>query len=318
MHSDEIVMASVHRLQERWDSEWLPEIKGYIDRWEAFDLKQASNAELLAHFEQVWEESTRLFAIHFEIVIPVYVSLALFDDLHHDLFAEDGTFDSHRLLEGHDNTSLQLGRALWNLSRSARASDEVRQIIQERAPGEVVDALAASGDGAQFQRELEGFLSDYGHRGSLWGICHTSWIEDPSPVITNLKDYMDKVGDPTGQLDEESGPAPNSGNRHPAAARGISRRRPGRVRGPVEGGHRRGRAHRRPRLLDRFSSLLRYQTGRGRDGTPAASSGCYRRARGCFLPEQSRDQRRSGSLIPPPITPTKCASEKRSWSILAH
>ena len=204
MHSDEIVMASVHRLQERWDSEWLPEIKGYIDRWEAFDLKQASNAELLAHFEQVWEESTRLFAIHFEIVIPVYVSLALFDDLHHDLFAEDGTFDSHRLLEGHDNTSLQLGRALWNLSRSARASDEVRQIIQERAPGEVVDALAASGDGAQFQRELEGFLSDYGHRGSLWGICHTSWIEDPSPVITNLKDYMDKVGDPTGQLDERA------------------------------------------------------------------------------------------------------------------
>jgi len=121
MHSDKLVMATVHGLQERWDTEWLPEIKEYIDRWEAFDLPQASTAELLAHFEQVWEESSRLWAIHFETVIGVYISLALFDDLHHDLFAEDGAFDSHRLLEGHDNTSLQLGRALWELSRKAAA-----------------------------------------------------------------------------------------------------------------------------------------------------------------------------------------------------
>ncbi len=204
MHSDKLVMASVHRLQERWDTEWLPEIKGYIDKWEAFDLAQASTADLLAHFEQVWEESTRLWAIHFETVIAVYVSLALFDDLHHDLFADDGAFDSHKLLEGHDNTSLQLGRALWDLSRKALASDEVRKIIQENAAGDVLEALGASTGGAQFRQELEGFLDAYGQRGTLWGICHTSWLEDPSPVIVNLKDYMEHNEDPAGQLDERA------------------------------------------------------------------------------------------------------------------
>ncbi len=74
--SDEIVMASVHRLQERWDQEWLPEIKGLIDKWDSFDLAQASTPELVTHFESVWEESMRVFEIHFQTVIPVYVALA--------------------------------------------------------------------------------------------------------------------------------------------------------------------------------------------------------------------------------------------------
>ena len=111
----------------------------------------------------------------------MYVSLALFDDLHHDLFADDGAFDSHKLLEGHDNTSLQLGRALWDLSRKALASDEVRKIIQENAAGDVLEALGASTGGAQFRQELEGFLDDYGQRGTLWGICHTSGSRIPAP-----------------------------------------------------------------------------------------------------------------------------------------
>lgn len=145
-----------------------------------------------------------MWAIHSETVIVVYVSLDLFDDLHHDLFADDGAFDSHRLLEGHDNTSLQLGRALWDLSRKAVASDEVRKIIQENAPGDVMEALGASSGGTQFRQELEGVLDAYGQRGSLWGICHTSWLEDPSPVIVNVKDYLDRDEEPTGQLDERA------------------------------------------------------------------------------------------------------------------
>ena len=72
--SDEIVMASVHRLRERWEDEWLPEIKRHIEKWDAFDLATASTAELQAHFAEMWEESMRLFDIHFQIVIPVYVA----------------------------------------------------------------------------------------------------------------------------------------------------------------------------------------------------------------------------------------------------
>ena len=203
--SDEVVMASVHRLQERWDDEWLPEIKSMIDKWDAFDLEQAATPDLLAHVEEMWEETTRMVEIHFEIVISVYVALSLFDELHHDLFADDGTFDSHKLLEGFDNKSLEIGRALWDLSRVAAADEDVRKTIDEHAAGEVAAALEGSDGGRQFLNEMDRFLDQYGKRGSMWGICHTSWIEDPSPVIINLKDYLARDEDPAGELQVRAG-----------------------------------------------------------------------------------------------------------------
>ena len=142
----------------------------------------------------------RLCDIHFQIVIPVYVAMSLFDELHHDLFADDGTFDSHSLLAGFDNKTLELGRALWDLSRTAAADAGVRQIIEAHAASEVAAALEGSAGGRQFLNEMDRFLDQYGQRGSMWGICHRSWIEDPGPVINNLKDYLGQDRDPAAEL----------------------------------------------------------------------------------------------------------------------
>jgi hypothetical protein len=140
--SDQNIMDTVHRLRQRWDDEWLPDIQRHIERWDAFDVASASTAELQAHFEEMWKEAMRLFDIHFQIVIPVYVALGLFDDLHHDLFSDDGVFESQKLLQGFDNKTLEVNRGLWDLSRKARASDAVRAIFEERAASDVVEALA--------------------------------------------------------------------------------------------------------------------------------------------------------------------------------
>lgn len=203
-HSDEIVMASVGRLQERWDDEWLPKIKGLIEKWDAFDPAAASTADLQAHFEAMWEESMCLWGIHFQIVIPVYVAMGLLDDLHHDLFADDGVFGSQRLLQGFDNKTLEVNRGVWNLSRRARQTAGVRRIIEERAAGDVVAALAGSTEGRAFARDLEAFLAQHGKRGAMWGIYHRSWVEDPRPVIVNLKDYVGRDGDPVAELRERA------------------------------------------------------------------------------------------------------------------
>ena len=104
----------------------VPDIKRHLERWDAFDVATASTAELQAHFEEMWEEAIRLFDLHFQIVIPVYVALALFDDLHHDLFADNGAFESQKLLHRqHDaGKSRLVGSAVRpeRAMRSARAS----------------------------------------------------------------------------------------------------------------------------------------------------------------------------------------------------
>ena len=202
--SDEVVMATVGRLQERWDDEWLPAIMKQIDKWDAFDVTTASTADLQAHFAEMWEESMGLWEIHFQIVFPVYVALSLFDDLNHELFSYDGVFESQKLLQGFDNKTLAVNRALWDLSRKARASDGVRKIFEDRAAGDVVDALSGSDDGRALAKELDAFLNLHGKRGSTWGICHASWVEDPNPVMVNLKDYIGQEGDPVADLEERA------------------------------------------------------------------------------------------------------------------
>ena len=44
---------------DRWDNEWLPEVRGCHDRWDAFDLPGASDSGLQAHLMWTLETFTR-------------------------------------------------------------------------------------------------------------------------------------------------------------------------------------------------------------------------------------------------------------------
>jgi phosphohistidine swiveling domain-containing protein len=200
---DEVVMATVHRLQERWDDEWLPEIMKQIKDWDAYDLSAASTEDLRAHFSQVREGSHRLADLHFQIITPVYIALSLLDDLYNDLFS-DGVFESQKLFQGFDNKTMEVGRALWDLSRKAVASDGVREIFEAYAPGDVMNALAELGDGQAFSKELDVFLNSHGRRVSDWGIRHESWLEDPTPVMVNIRDYIQQERDPDAEHEERA------------------------------------------------------------------------------------------------------------------
>jgi pyruvate,water dikinase len=200
--AEEKLNDTMGRLAERWDTEWLPEIKNFLAYCDAFDLTGADTPDLLAHLDAMLERSNRIWCIHFQIVTPIYVAMGLFDDLYRDLFGNEGAFDAYRLLEGFDNKTLETNRSLWDLSRKALATPEVCRVLEERAGSEVVAALEGSPAGQAFLEELNAFLDAYGHRGPTWGMSLPGWIEDPTPVINNLKDYVTQSeGDPGAELE---------------------------------------------------------------------------------------------------------------------
>ena len=135
------------------------------------------------------------------MVLPVYIALSLLDDLYQDLFSL-GDLESHKLVQGFDNKTLEVDRALWDLSRKAKASDEVRKTFEEHAPGDVMNALAESDDGQAFA--IDTFLNLHGKRMSDWWISCRSWIEDPSPAMVTLKGYIEQEGDPRQELKERA------------------------------------------------------------------------------------------------------------------
>ena len=110
-------------------------------------------------------------------------------------------FDAYRLLQGFDNKTVESGRALWQLSRRALEVAPVRAVLEQSRPRSP-PSLEASPEGQGFLRLLHDYLQTWGQRGDRWGWSFPSWIEDPTPVIKTLKDY---VRQPDRDLEAEAG-----------------------------------------------------------------------------------------------------------------
>lgn len=188
--SEEKLGALIGRLEAQWADVWLPEIQAHLSHLSGYDLRSASMPELLVRLDDTVERNTRLWSIHFEIVLPVYMAISLFDEFYRDLFGNDSPFAAYALLQAIDNKTVETDHELYRLSERARALPEVRAIVTERPVEEIVAALGQSSQGQSFLHDLHAYLAVYGQRGNMWGIPYRSWIEDPAPAIKNLKDYV--------------------------------------------------------------------------------------------------------------------------------
>jgi hypothetical protein len=75
--SEAAMQRAMSNLAERWDTEWLPEIKGFLDHWDTYDLGSASMPDLLDHLKDTLAKKKRLSEIHFLTVLPAYVAMGL-------------------------------------------------------------------------------------------------------------------------------------------------------------------------------------------------------------------------------------------------
>jgi phosphohistidine swiveling domain-containing protein len=187
--SQEACDRAIGRLREIWHTEVLPEVQRYLADWEAFDLRAATWTQLTAHLERTIARSERVWELHFVVGLPICVALSAFDDLCEDLFGDGGALEKYRLLQGLDNKSLETDRTLWQLSRKARAAPEVRAAVEQSEPGDLMPALQRTAEGRQFVADLRAFLAHYGQRAVSILVSDRSWIEDPTPVFTNLREY---------------------------------------------------------------------------------------------------------------------------------
>jgi pyruvate,water dikinase len=198
----EQIGAAIARLGELWEGEWLPEIKGHLAWWDAYELSGATPAALQTHLDQTVERMDRLWELHFRIVLPAYAAMSMFDDLYRDLFGGEGALASYELLQGFDNKTLERNRGLWDLSRKARQAPQVREVLEKRASAEVMGALEQSAEGRTFLAELRACMEELGQCGTNWGLTTPTWNEDPAPALKNIKDYLSQPDgeDPRVQL----------------------------------------------------------------------------------------------------------------------
>jgi pyruvate,water dikinase len=191
--AEQLLNAALTALRERWDADWLPEVQRHLAHWEGYDLRAASVPALREHLDDTVARLERLWEIHFLLIFPMLMAISEFDELNRELMGGEDTFDSYRLLQGFDNLTVAGGRALWDLSRRALAAPPVRSALRDSAPAAVLAELEASPAGVAFLAELRTYLAEYGQRSNNpLELGEPSWIEDPTPVIATLREYIDQ------------------------------------------------------------------------------------------------------------------------------
>ena len=182
--------AAMGRLDALWSEEWLPRVQRHLLFWEAFALPGATPAAFLEHFDESVRRIRDAWKVHFEQTTPTYLAISLFDELHHDLFGGGDAFDSHRMLQGLPNKTVESGQELWRLSREALAQPAVRAAIADEPAEQVVAALEATAEGRAFLTGFRAYLEVYGHRGHNWDLVSPRWTEDPTPAVRALQEYV--------------------------------------------------------------------------------------------------------------------------------
>ncbi len=178
------------RLDQVWEQEWKPELEGHWAFWQSFDLAGADLDALGEHLEESLVRGGRLYELHYLMGPPMWFAIDEFETFYLDLFPGTSQLDAHRLLQGFDNKTLEIGRALWRLRDRAKTSPPVSYVLTELPARRVRAALETFEEGLAFLAELDAFLETYGHRSDLWDWGYPSWWDDPTPVINNLKNYL--------------------------------------------------------------------------------------------------------------------------------
>jgi phosphohistidine swiveling domain-containing protein len=217
---------------ERWNTELLPEIQQHIEALKQIELENASPESLRVYVDEAVERSRRIWEIHFLAVLPSLPPVSIFEDMYRDLFDGETAFDAYKLLQGQETKITETGIALWRLSRMALTMPDVRRVLEEEAPADVIPALQQTSGGQHFLAALDAYLQEYGKRSSsAFDVDEMSWIEDPTPAVKMLKDY---VGQPDLDLEAQQDELVAERERATAEARGRLEGYPEQVRDQFE------------------------------------------------------------------------------------
>ena len=216
---------TIDLLARRWDSEWLPEIQEQLAFWENFDLEGCNDDDLLTHLAATEQRLHRVWEIHFLLFIPMMLAISRYEDLFNAVIGTEAGFDAYDLLAGFDTKTLESGRLLWRLSR--KAEPEVRELFATADPASIFEKLEALPAAAKFLAGLREYLELHGHRGDKLLISYPFWIEDPTPVITGIRDHINQ---PLKDMDAELAATAATRERHINTAREILRNHPASTR----------------------------------------------------------------------------------------
>jgi|CXWL01.1.fsa_nt_gi pyruvate,water dikinase len=182
-----------------WRETFEPQILERCERILAFDYDGSTITDIAQLVEGLRADLVDVWDIHMRVNIPPMNAVFGLEELVTGALGAQAAAESRLLLQGFDNKSIALGRALWALSRWIRSDETLKAaVLAARVRGGAVE-LGDSAHDAGYQERWKAFLNIYGWRSDrFFEVGHPSWYEDSSTPLTQLKGYvgMDDAQDP--------------------------------------------------------------------------------------------------------------------------
>jgi pyruvate, water dikinase len=184
---------------ENYDGLWhgfVKEMLGHYEGLKKLDLAKATHIELLDNFEQTIDVCRRMWEVHMYMMYGTYTAYILFENMCRELVGIDDTNPLfHALISGFDNKVLQVDKTIWKFSRKAQEMG-LSSIFLESEPKDLAARLDAQPKGREFMKEFRAFLLEDGWRMQRMAEINVpTWIEDPAPALTTVKQFLAKGGE---------------------------------------------------------------------------------------------------------------------------
>jgi phosphohistidine swiveling domain-containing protein len=181
---------------------FVKEILGRYEHLKATNPETATNIELLQNFEDTINTCRRMWEIHMYMMYGTYTAYILFENMCRDIAKIDDTSPMFiKLVSGFDNKVFQVDRKLWEFSKRAR-NDGLGDVFLKNQAHDIKPKLEGTEKGRAFMKDFAALMNEDGWRMQRMSeINLPSWVEDPTPALVNVKQFLMKGGD--FNLDEE-------------------------------------------------------------------------------------------------------------------
>jgi rifampicin phosphotransferase len=178
------------KLGDLWENQWLPEMKPKLERGRTTNYAALSDADLIARFDEMCKESDERWLVHGYLLYSFFAA-GIFADHYNELMQPEDPKEGYEALQGFETMALQSSRGLWNLSRTARNTQELRGLFDTLQGHDLHAALGQSEAGRSFLAGLGEYLEEFGWRGdSAYELTRPSWREDPSIALNAIQGYV--------------------------------------------------------------------------------------------------------------------------------
>jgi pyruvate,water dikinase len=171
----------------------LDDYHAQIERVNQYDPERFADHELVGIIrETVYGPTSKLLNYDYLMIAVIKRVYIFLGTLLEPYFGEEAESIRGKLISGvTGNLTMETNINIWDLAQFAKASPQVDHLFRSFTGDELLARLADIEDGRAFLEELDKFLKIYGHREVRMDIIYPTWCDDPSPILSFIRGYLD-------------------------------------------------------------------------------------------------------------------------------